>query len=76
MIERTPPKLVKWPFLLSDLLLLALAAWIAFRHEPSIGLWSMALCLIAVALGAWLCAMPFLREYAAMLAFAEADTLA
>jgi molecular chaperone GrpE (heat shock protein) len=75
MIDRSPPQLPKWPFLLGDLILLGLASWIAFRSGGPAGLWPQAICLGAVALGAWLCVIPFLREYDARLKFAEAEAL-
>lgn len=75
MTDRPEPKLTKLPFLLSDLILLALAAWIAWRADGPAGLWPMVICFGAVALGAWLCAIPFLREYDARIKFAETEAL-
>jgi molecular chaperone GrpE (heat shock protein) len=74
MTERSEPKLPKWPFLVSDAALLALALWTSARVGAA-GLWPLLLCFAAVALGAWLCIIPFLREYSARLKFAEADAL-
>ncbi len=75
MNDRSEPKLAKWPFLLGDVILVGLAAWVALGSSGPTGLWPMVVCFGAVALGAWLCATPFLREYDARLRFAEADAL-
>lgn len=80
MTERTVPKLSKWPFLLGDFLLVAVAAAIVFRSETPFDIWEIAACVVSVALGAWLCVTPFLKEYHTASQLAEnnglADTLA
>lgn len=76
MNNRALPRLVKWPFALGDLLLLATAAWLVLRPAPAPGLGQALLAVVAVALGAWLGVMPFLMEYRAALRLAEADQLA
>lgn len=76
MSDRKLPRLSKWPFVVGDLVLVAGAAWVASRHSGPLGLWASLVCLAAVALGAWFCILPFLREYEAELNLAEARTLA
>lgn len=76
MSDRNLPRLPKWPFVLGDLVLVAGAAWAASRHPGPLGLWASLVCLAAVALGAWLCILPFLREYESGVNLAEAGTLA
>lgn len=75
MTEPTTTKLLKWPFFLSDLSLLALAGVILYRSPWPLGLWQIGLCFGAVALGAWIGILPFLREYHALQQLAEAHTL-
>jgi molecular chaperone GrpE (heat shock protein) len=75
MSHRFVPKLSKWPFYLGDLLLLALAVWIIRQSPNPFAPWPLFFLVTCGALGAWLCALPFLVEYRAELAFAEADAL-
>lgn len=80
MTEPVVPKLPKWPFLLGDFLLVALAVAIVFRSESAFDIWEIAACVVSVALGAWLCVTPFLKEFRTASQLAEnsglADTLA
>jgi molecular chaperone GrpE (heat shock protein) len=76
MSEHSAPRLNKTPFLIGDALLLAVAAWLAFRSGPPLELLSAALVASCVALGAWLGALPFLTEFRAAVKFAETDHLA
>lgn len=75
MHETSAPKLVKWPFLAGDLLLLAVAAGVVFQHSPPPGVAAGLLVVFCVALGAWLAVTPFLVEYRAQVKFAEANQL-
>ena len=75
MNEPTTPKLPKWPFLLSDLCLLALAGVIVYRSAWPLGLWQIGACFGAVAIGAWFWILPFLKEYHALQQMAEANAL-
>lgn len=63
------------PFLLGDLLLLAVAGGIVYQSEWPLSTANMALCTAAVALGAWLLATPFIMQHRAALKLAEADAL-
>ncbi len=75
MSDRSLPKLSKWPFYLGDLVLLALAVWIIRRSPNPFAPWPLFFLVTCGAIGAWLCVLPFLVEYRAELAFAEADAL-
>ena len=75
MSNRTVPVLPRWPFLLSDALLLVTAAVIVARSETPLGLWQALLCFISVAMGAWLCATPFLVAHRTACKLAETDAL-
>ncbi len=76
MTETVVPRIPKWPFLLGDLALLAVAGWIAYESGAPMNVWTGAICLAAVALGAWVCVMPFLREDSAAVRLIEVDSLA
>ncbi|MBM3839388.1 MAG: hypothetical protein FJ398_15740 [Verrucomicrobia bacterium] len=75
MTETFAPRLPKWPFFFGDLCLLVLAWFIADRYGTAFGLGPMGLCLAAVALGAWVCILPYLKDHQALLKMAEANTL-
>jgi molecular chaperone GrpE (heat shock protein) len=75
MTESFAPRLPKWPFFFGDLCLLVLAWFIASRYGTAFGLGLMGICLAAVALGAWISIVPYLRDHQALLKMAEANTL-
>ncbi|MFO1501532.1 MAG: hypothetical protein U1G07_24645 [Verrucomicrobiota bacterium] len=70
------PKMPKWPFVLGDLLLIGLAVLLILRNTGPMSLWASLACVIAAAVGAALCALPFIREYDAAVKLTEADALA
>jgi len=74
MTQCVAPRLAKWPFFVADVLLLAAAAWIVY-HGPLSG-WPLLGVVACVATGAWICVVPFLKQYEADLRFAEAEKLA
>lgn len=75
MSNQTVPVLPRWPFLVSDALLLVTAAVIVLRSDAPLGLWQASLCFISVAMGAWLCATPFLVAHRTACKLAETDAL-
>lgn len=75
MTERTAPKLMKWPFLIGDLLLVGFAVLLVFQAGKALDLWQNVLCIICVGTGAWLGVTPFLREYDATVKLLETDAL-
>jgi molecular chaperone GrpE (heat shock protein) len=76
MSEPSAPGLKKWPFLVGDVLLLGVAAWLALRPGPHLALWHDGFVVGCVALGAWLAALPFLVEHRTAVQLAEASGLA
>jgi molecular chaperone GrpE (heat shock protein) len=76
MSDSLCPKLPKWPFLLGDTLLLGMAGAIVWRGAVPLTLSQGGLCVAATAVGAWLCVLPFLRQYQAALQLREAHVLA
>jgi molecular chaperone GrpE (heat shock protein) len=75
MTDRTAPKLPKWPFLLADVALLAVA-WLIFSQSTlPMTVWNTLICAAGVALGAVLGVSPYLLEYRAAVKWVEADRL-
>lgn len=75
MNQNSAPRLTKIPFIIGDILLLALAAWIATHANP-LQPWHIALLVIDVAIGAWLAALPFVLEFRAQTRLTENAKLA
>jgi molecular chaperone GrpE (heat shock protein) len=75
MSERKAPRPAIIPFLIGDLLLLLAAGGIVYQSPWPMSPAYIALCVAAVALGAWLLVMPFILQYRADLKLAEADAL-
>lgn len=75
MLERTPPPVPKWPFFLSDAVLLATAGFV-YRQSPlPLGAWELVACIGCIALGAVLSLCPFLLDYRAANKALEAEAL-
>jgi molecular chaperone GrpE (heat shock protein) len=75
MSETSAPKSAKWPFLLADLVLLALAGLIIQRGHYPLEPFELAGIVACAVIGAWCFIQPFLREYDAVVRFAESDSL-
>jgi len=69
-------KLPKWPFLIGDLLLVGVAAWIIYHSHSPATLEENLLCALAIALGTVVGVLPFILEYRALMTLLEADRLA
>jgi molecular chaperone GrpE (heat shock protein) len=69
-------KLPKWPFLVGDLLMVGVAAWIIFQTRAPLTLNELLLCVGATGLGAALGVLPFILEYRALTKLLEADRIA
>lgn len=69
-------KLPKWPFLVGDVLLVGIAAWIIFRGHTPATLQENLICALAIALGSVVSVLPFILEYRALMKLLEADRLA
>lgn len=76
MTEHVPTRLAKWPFFLSDLVLLGFAGVIVYLNRADLGVLETMSALAAVGLGAWLAVLPFLREFRASVQMAEANMMA
>ncbi len=75
MSASTAPTLVKWPFLLGDLLFIGLAALIVQMSVHPLALGQIAACVVCLGAGAWLAVLPFLKEHDAALRLAESASL-
>jgi len=75
MSELSAPKLSKWPFLLGDALLLALAVFIACQRGFASGVVEVTLLVLCVAGAALLGITPYLLEYGALVKVVEAGAL-
>lgn len=61
--DTAAPRLTKLPFWLADAALLAVAAAVVAYGARPLRPWEAVAAVVAVALGAWLAVLPFLREY-------------
>lgn len=68
-------KISKWPFLLGDALLLAVAGVLVWKSAHPIAQWEIIACIICVALGAALGVVPFILDYRAIVKVVEANAL-
>ena len=75
MIERSAPKVAKWPFFLGDLLLLGAAVGLLEVCRRPFGMWESIALVVCVALAGCFGIWPFLRDHDAALKFAESDSL-
>lgn len=75
MHEPIVPKISKWPFVLGNAALLALAWVIHFETKTPTGAWEILAYVACVAVGAWIMLIPFLKEYQASLKLAESNHL-
>jgi molecular chaperone GrpE (heat shock protein) len=78
MTNRPPPPLAKWPFILTDLVILAGFAWmIRYVLPPKTGLDYAAMFTIIVLwmIAAWIAILPWLKEFQAHAKCAESEGL-
>lgn len=75
MSDAAIPRPSVLPFLIGDLLLLAVAGGIVYQSDWPLSTANMALCTAAVAAGAWLLVTPFILQHRAAVKLAEADAL-
>jgi molecular chaperone GrpE (heat shock protein) len=80
MTNRPPPTLAKWPFIVSDLLLLLFFVWLIRYVLPS-GPKSateyvfLIFATLAWMFGAWVCILPWVKEFQAQSKYAESEAL-
>lgn len=70
------PKIVKWPFLLGDALLVAFAGFVILTASWPLSRWEIAAAAPCFIVGAWLTILPFLREHSAAVKLWEQTNLA
>ncbi len=71
--EESKTTLSKWPFVLGDVLLVAMALAIAVLGNWQLTNWQVAACVIAVALGAALFVLPYIVEFRVRIAEESED---
>jgi molecular chaperone GrpE (heat shock protein) len=76
MSDLSSPRLNKWPFFASDLVLVGAGALVLYHASPALGIWPVLAGLAAISAGAWLGVLPFIREYQAAVQLSEAEGLA
>lgn len=65
MTEPSVARMPKWPFVLGDLLMLCVAAWVILYAAPPLQPWAAIVCAACTGVGVWLMVTPFLLEYRA-----------
>lgn len=75
MRDQMAPRLSKWPFLLSDALLLGLAFLIYAQSRLPMNPWEVFTCALCVAIGAGCGALPYILEYRVLTKLILADHL-
>jgi molecular chaperone GrpE (heat shock protein) len=75
MHDMLPPKVPKWPFYLSDAILLAAAWFIAWQGTLPLGRWEILGGVVCVLLGACVAVLPFVLEYKGIARLTEAASL-
>ena len=66
MRDANPPAVPKWPFFLSDAVMLGLAYFIYYESKLPLGHWEMIACGVCATLGALLGVLPFILDYRAV----------
>jgi molecular chaperone GrpE (heat shock protein) len=75
MMYDTPPRTTKWPFLLFDVILLALAGFLLSQAAKPLGTVEIAaVCALGI-IGAWVAVTPFLRDQSAAVKLYEQANL-
>lgn len=69
------PRINKFPFLLTDLVFIGVALGIIYRSQMPLGGAQIFAVIACVALGAWACVTPFLRDHDMDVRLAESDNL-
>jgi hypothetical protein len=76
MSESKAPKIPKWPFIVGDVVLLLTAVLLLNKIEGEFGMLEAFWCLACVGGGAWIMALPFLKEFQAQTELTEVRELA
>lgn len=73
--KQSAPRVNKLPFLLTDLVFIGVALGIIYRSQTPLGGGQIFAVIACVALGAWACVTPFLRDHDVEVRLAESDNL-
>jgi hypothetical protein len=76
MSQKSAPRISKIPFIISDIVSIGVAVAIIYQSKLPIAGAQILAIVACVAVGAWVCVLPFLRDHDADMRFAEADRLA
>ncbi len=79
MINRPPPSLGKWAFVLADVILVVVCGWVIKGVLPAKSLGDSLVMIVAISgwiFGAWICIKPWLEEFKAQNKHLENETLA
>lgn len=76
MAEHNKPRLVKWPFIVGDVLLVGAAIFVALNKGTPLTDATLTLCSVAILLGAVIGITPFVLEYRSLVRLIEVETLA
>jgi molecular chaperone GrpE (heat shock protein) len=76
MSNASAPQIVRWPFLIADLFLLALAGYLVQQGSRPLDTATMGFVVLCVMAAAWLGVTPWMFENRARIKFAETDRLA
>ena len=75
MTNRPAPALPKWPFILADVLLLIACAWVINLLLPAKAYFAIGLAIVGWMVGAWVCVLPWLKEFQAECKLSESENL-
>src|SRR5690349_10890116 len=75
MTNRPAPALPKWPFILADVALLIACAWVINLVLPAKAYWVVAVAIGGWTVGAWVCVLPWLKEFQAECKLSESENL-
>lgn len=75
MHTQIAPRLSKWPFLMSDLLLLGLAFLVYAQSKLPLGRWEIIAITLCVVVGAGCSVLPFILEFRVLVRLIEAEQL-
>lgn len=75
MRDRLEFRIAKWPFFLSDALLVGMTFFIYWESKYPLGRWEIIACCVCVALGAVLGILPYVLEYRGLLKLVETSAL-
>jgi molecular chaperone GrpE (heat shock protein) len=75
MTNRPAPALLKWPFILADVALLIACAWVITIALPAKAYSIVAVAIVGWMFGAWICVLPWLKEFQAECKLSESENL-